>query len=327
MSPPLVSILTPVYNCRAWAANAIRSALAQTWPNKEIIALDDGSTDGSWDILQTFSQQIRVVRAIRNGGQNASRNLLTALSRGEWLVYLDADDELAPDSVAQKMGVSAGADAIYGTMEMCYFTGDQITRSQLFNADSFSDPFEAAFLWKYPNTSSFMFRKSVILEVGGWNISVKNCTDYDLYFRLLLNGKKLCPSPQSLSTYRHWSQTQAVNENSERIILTRLEVMWKAVRALEADGRLTTTRRFAFAAATLGALRILYHVNAARAYDEHERLASWIPDYQLPSNMFPRGYRVLYRMLGFRWAEHLADLLRPFTRRSQATTGRNLSSC
>lgn len=322
MSPPLVSILIPVYNCRVWVANAIRSALAQSWPNKEIIVLDDGSTDGSWDVLQTFSQQIHVERASRNGGQNVSRNHLTNLSRGKWLVYLDADDELAPDNIEQKMERAAGADAIYGTMEMRYFTDDQITRSELFSAESYDDPLEAAFLWKYPNTSSFMFRKSVILEVGGWNNAIKNCTDYDLYFRLLLNGKKLCPSPQSLSTYRHWSETQAVNENSERIILTRLEVMWNAMRVLEKEGRLTTSRRDAFAAATLGLLRILYHVNTAKAYDEHRRLISWSPGYQPLSGTFPLGYRFTYRMLGFRFAELIAGWLRPFKRSSNKTTGR-----
>src|SRR4051794_33722885 len=101
--PELVSILIPVYNCQPWAAQAIGSALAQTWPNKEIIALDDCSTDGSWDLLQSFGSDIRIEQAPKNGGQNVTRNRLTALSRGEWLLYLDADDELMPDNVEQKM--------------------------------------------------------------------------------------------------------------------------------------------------------------------------------------------------------------------------------
>jgi glycosyltransferase involved in cell wall biosynthesis len=325
MNPPLVSILIPVYNCRAWVANAIRSALAQTWPNKEIIALDDVSTDRSWDILQTFSQQIHVERASRNGGQNVSRNRLTELSRGEWLVYLDADDELASDNIAQKLGGAAGADAIYGTMEMSYFAGDQITRSELFPAESFSDPFEAAFLWKYPNTSSFMFRKSVIPEAGGWNNAIKNCTDYDLYFRLLLRGKKLYPCPQSLTIYRQWSQTQAT-KNSERIISTRLEVMWKAALALERDGRLTANRRDAFASATLSLLRSLYHINMEKAFDENRRLISSFPEYRPRGDMFPASYCALYKMLGFRFAEKIADFLRPFKWTSGNFADRNRAS-
>src|SRR5262245_39380012 len=70
----LVSILIPVYNCREWVGRAIESALEQTWSNCEIIALDDCSTDGSWEVLQQWVRRIRIERAERNGGQNVSRN-------------------------------------------------------------------------------------------------------------------------------------------------------------------------------------------------------------------------------------------------------------
>src|SRR5438128_2691189 len=117
---PLVSILIPVFNCKSWVGQSIRSALAQTWSNKELIVLDDGSTDGSGDVVREFGSQLQFETA-PNCGQNISRNHLTSLSRGEWLVYLDADDELAPDSVAKKMACAEQADAVYGTIEVaCY---------------------------------------------------------------------------------------------------------------------------------------------------------------------------------------------------------------
>jgi glycosyltransferase involved in cell wall biosynthesis len=71
---PLVSILIPVFKCEAWVANAFESAFAQTWPNKEVIVLDDGSTDGTLDVLRRFDGEIKL-KSCRRGGRNVARNI------------------------------------------------------------------------------------------------------------------------------------------------------------------------------------------------------------------------------------------------------------
>src|SRR5688572_7256725 len=112
---PCVSILIPVHNCRPWVARAIESALGQTWPATEVIVLDDGSTDGSTSVIERYRAHLRI-ESNAAGGQNSARNRLTALSRGGWLVYLDADDELASNSVEEKLKCCDDADAVYGSM-------------------------------------------------------------------------------------------------------------------------------------------------------------------------------------------------------------------
>src|SRR2546430_4547959 len=77
----LVSILIPCYNAERWVAQAIESALAQTWPDKEVIVVDDGSTDGSLGIIQAFADRIRW-EAGPNCGGNATRNRPLRLARG-----------------------------------------------------------------------------------------------------------------------------------------------------------------------------------------------------------------------------------------------------
>ena len=116
--PPLVSILIPVYNTRQWVGAAIDSALAQTWPDTEVVVLDDGSTDGSLDVVQAYAGRVRI-HTQSNGGQNVSRNRLTEFSRGDWLIYLDADDELSADAVRLKIEAAGAADAVYGSMDVC----------------------------------------------------------------------------------------------------------------------------------------------------------------------------------------------------------------
>ena len=86
-----VSILIPCYNAEKWIAQCIESALNQTYANKEVIVVDDGSTDGSLDIIKNFGDKIRWETSPNRGG-NAARNRLLELSSGEWLQSLDADD-------------------------------------------------------------------------------------------------------------------------------------------------------------------------------------------------------------------------------------------
>jgi glycosyltransferase involved in cell wall biosynthesis len=100
---PLVSILIPAYNAHRWIADTIRSALAQTWPRKEIIVVDDGSTDETLVVARKFeSDEVRVMTQ-PNQGAAAARNKAFSLSCGDYIQWLDADDLLSPNKVAQQM--------------------------------------------------------------------------------------------------------------------------------------------------------------------------------------------------------------------------------
>lgn len=312
--PPLVSILIPVYNAKPWVARAIESALNQTWPRIEVIVLDDCSTDGSWETIQAWAGKVRVERAAQNGGQNVSRNRLTAASRGEWLAYLDADDEFLPDTVQKKMAVADRADCIYGTMDLHFHRGKDLVNTKKMPAIQFPDPLVGAFEWKYPNTSAVMFRRSIIEEMGGWNEKVQNCTDYELYFRVILAGKRIVAAPDSVTVYRQWSTDQAVYQAPIRRMLTRLNVMWEAIKSLVKDGRLTPELREAFNNSALSVIRILYSVDTDLAMEEHGKLRSLSPKFSPSPQCFPRHYCLAYDLIGFRGAEMMAQatrLLRP----------------
>src|SRR5258708_27298700 len=97
-----VSILIPCYNAEQWVGQAIESALGQTWPEKEVIVVDDGSTDGSLEIIRRFSGHIRWETGPNRGG-NPARNPLLDLASGTWLQYLDADDYLQHNKIAGQM--------------------------------------------------------------------------------------------------------------------------------------------------------------------------------------------------------------------------------
>jgi glycosyltransferase involved in cell wall biosynthesis len=103
---PLVSILIPAYNAEPWIADTINSALRQRWPRKEIIVVDDGSTDQTLRVARQFASKTVSIVTQENQGASAARNRALALSQGESIQWLDADDLLAPDKIAKQVEAS-----------------------------------------------------------------------------------------------------------------------------------------------------------------------------------------------------------------------------
>ena len=101
--PALVSILIPSHNAEKWIRETIESALSQTWAKNEVIVVDDGSTDSTLQILKRFRSARLKVIAQENRGACAARNTAFSLAQGDFIQWLDADDLLAVDKIAQQM--------------------------------------------------------------------------------------------------------------------------------------------------------------------------------------------------------------------------------
>jgi glycosyltransferase involved in cell wall biosynthesis len=112
MPESLVSILIPAFNAERWLAETFRSAVSQTWPRKEIIVVDDGSTDRTLEIARQFeSASVKVVTQ-RNQGGSAARNKAFSLCQGTYIQWLDADDLLAPQKITNQMWEAIDAPSL-----------------------------------------------------------------------------------------------------------------------------------------------------------------------------------------------------------------------
>jgi len=107
---PLVSILIPAYNAKLWIAEAIQSALAQTWPHREIIVVNDGSKDRTAEIARSFVPKIKLI-STENRGLSAAVNLAYRHSHGDYIQELDADDLLLPDKIECQLGALREGDS------------------------------------------------------------------------------------------------------------------------------------------------------------------------------------------------------------------------
>jgi glycosyltransferase involved in cell wall biosynthesis len=131
MGAPLISVIIPCFDYEQWVGAAVRSALAQDWPAIEVIAVDDGSTDGTPEVLASFGDAIRVIRR-PNGGLNAATSTGFEAATGEFITLLDADDEWQPDRcrlLAEALIATPEAGLAYGDMEVIDTEGTVIVES------------------------------------------------------------------------------------------------------------------------------------------------------------------------------------------------------
>lgn len=103
--PPLVSIVVLNYNYARFVGQAIESALAQTWQALEVVVVDNGSTDNSVEVIGRYASQVRIVSVPVNIGQGHGYNVAFDSSRGEWVMWLDADDILDSDAISSCMAL------------------------------------------------------------------------------------------------------------------------------------------------------------------------------------------------------------------------------
>lgn len=186
MSAPLVTIVVLCHNYGRFLAEAIESALAQTYPNIEIVVIDDGSTDDSLEVAQRYADRVRVITQ-PNMGMEPTANRGANEANGELFCFLSADDVLEPEYVERH------ADALARAPEAAY----AYCRPMMFGARTGTMrclPFSAYFLVKRTNfvVGSALTRRRDYLAVGGYaeDLGEHAFEDWDLWLRLLERGRR-----------------------------------------------------------------------------------------------------------------------------------------
>ncbi len=239
-----ISVAIPAYNAERCLRETLESALNQTHPAHEIIVVDDGSTDRTGEIAQSFASRIRYIKQ-NNQGIAGARNTAIKEATGDWIALLDSDDLMLPTKLEKQAAlIEAHPDlvVVYSAFTYLFESG----------ATDFVPAFPARKLWpalRYrtpilPSTS--IIRRSALEEIGGF-IQMYCVDDWNMWFRLIrrYSSSAFKEHPESLTLYRIWEgnisknfmpMAQVTLDMSDTLLLEGLTGLRRAIwkRKMEA---------------------------------------------------------------------------------------------
>lgn len=241
MRMPRISILMPSLNQGPYLAEAIESVLNQSYPNKELIIIDGGSTDGSVEIIKQYEEHLAYWVSEKDRGQSHAIRKGVARSSGEWLNWINSDDALLPGAlaaIARAAKRHADAEIVVG----CGLVGDQygrFIRAVIPVSPRLWMPKHLCY-GPYCQQATFWTRKAYE-SVGGINETLFFRMDIDLLERMLLRGNRAITIEHSIAFFRiHLNTKSCLKQDVRRtefdskvseLGITRIE-RWLALNAI-----------------------------------------------------------------------------------------------
>ena len=206
---PLISVIMPCYNAAGFLSEALESVLGQTYPSIELIVVDDGSTDDSLAILRGYGDRIKLVTQPNQGPYPARNNGLEHAA-GEYIAFLDADDWWRPDCLEKlhealdRCNSCALSYCGWHSVGLKGKRGEPYVPPDYELQDKATRFLKGAAPWPI---HAALVRRGVIDEVGGFDLDLGTCMDYDLWLRIAV-AKPIVRVPEVLAFYRHHDSGQ-----------------------------------------------------------------------------------------------------------------------
>ncbi|CAN5306007.1 hypothetical protein BH09SUM1_BH09SUM1_11340 [soil metagenome] len=226
---PNISVIMPCFNAEPWVESAIRSVLSQQGATFDIIVIDDGSTDRSADVVNAINDpRIQLIRQ-RNQGVSAARNAGLTLARGEFVQFLDADDELLPGKFAMQL------ERLRKSPQIGLLAGETLRTDAdgrvLYRLSQPAGPLAKDRLALRPPFAihSFLLRRKWVEAFGGFNESLRAGEDWEYYLLLDQSGCEIHFHQDPVCIYR--SHVQSASTDSSIMTEDKLRVIEAFVEA------------------------------------------------------------------------------------------------
>lgn len=262
-----VSVIIPTYNMASYLVDAVRSAIDDTSVDREIIVVDDGSTDASAEMIKPYLEQIRYIRKDPNAGLAEARNTAIEAAQGEYLRLLDADDVLVRGSLAQQAAVldrQPDAAMVWGQAHVMDENGEVYeqrvskppTRRELVPS---KPAFRRLLRGNLVCASAVAIRRSVLETTGLFDARSEPGEDWGLWL-MIANRFDVAYTPVPVAYYRTHAESITANYTVEGALASHVHSLERVYSAPGA--RFPETQRFAYAC-----LNATMALNAARLQD------------------------------------------------------------
>jgi len=206
---PLVSILIPAYNAEEWIADTLQSAIGQTWPRKEIIVVDDGSTDRTAEVARRFASKEVAVVSKENQGAATTRNHALRLGQGDYVQWLDADDLLAPDKIERQLAALRGSDnrRILLSSPWAFFSY-RVKNARFVSTSLCQDLSPVEWLLRkmsenlHMQTATWLTSRELTEAAGPWDTRLLSDDDGEYFCRVILASEGTRFAPEAKVFYR-----------------------------------------------------------------------------------------------------------------------------
>lgn len=235
MPAPLVSVIMPAYQRADTVERAVRSALAQTHADLEVIVVDDHSDDGTPQVVRAIGdERVRLLEHPTNLGGNAARRTAVNASRGDYLAFLDADDQWYPDKIAAQLRRLQEVGTDYGLVYTWYETllpDGTVLPPRCTHHEGRATP--ALLRGNFVGTfSTVMVTRIAYEQVGGPDPGLPACQDWEFYLRLNeVTGIACVPSTLA----RYWrgdADAVRISSNRGRVAAGHAQVYQRVARRL-----------------------------------------------------------------------------------------------
>jgi len=309
---PLVSILIPAYNAEKWIQYTLKSALGQTWPRKEIIVVDDGSSDNTLAILRSYECKSVKVITQENMGAPAARNKALSFAQGEFIQWLDHDDLLGHDKIFNQIGNGEYDGSTRILLSGAFGTFFFRERKAKFTPNSLWKDLQPIdyFLIKFGedswlHTSVWLVSRKLTDIAGGWG-EVKSPDDDGEYFcRVVAASERIRFFPESRSYWRIGNFKAMSQRRSDDALEALFKSNSKCIHYLRSMEDSERTRK-----ASLKYLQL----NIAKYYPDKREILEKVNELarELGGSVLPketRKFSCVRKMVGWKAAQKIKTIL------------------
>ena len=224
-----ISVVIPAFNAEKFITRAINSVMAQTYLPVEIIVVDDGSKDQTYELVNCLFPSVSLYKQ-ENKGASMARNLGIKMSKGEWITFLDADDEFCPTILESYKNLLVNSSLMWcsapyfiqrhSNVRMIKYRGNQLERHKIRNIFLAYKDFNAKVYSELISTCSVIIKKRIFTEVGLFNENLVRGEDIDMWFRIALKYPEIGYVDNIAYTYlkTNLNSITSIKRNSESLL-------------------------------------------------------------------------------------------------------------
>lgn len=313
----LISVIIPCFNAGRWLSEAINSCLAQTYQPVEVIVIDDGSTDGSLEIIKSYGDRI-IWETGPNRGGNHARNRGFGLSKGNYIQFLDADDYLSSQKLEKQIRFleATDADVVYGDWRHQYhLENGKVTLDDIKTSGNQPDILKSLLADWWVSPACLLFRRSAVESSGGWDETLSAGQDRDFFLAVVMSGAQVVYQPECDSIYRRYGNVTVSSASQERYLENHLKILEKYEARLNQEDKLLDSYKDALAQSYFLIARKYLAINPALYSQFLEKTLSLSPRFQAQGSERTFLYSFAQKVLGFRKLEFLVITLKQLSKK------------